>query len=163
MIAPMFDTVLNLPLAALRRLARAVRELDERRRASGSEPVARVDLGLRRSPLDIPDDFQTHALTITVDRLRQLQATGEGPAVVDVRAAADFARGHIPGALSMPGDSIVMGLAEIPPGRGIVVVGDRAGREARRVTRFLRYRGLDESWMLDGGFPAWKDAVGPGT
>jgi len=156
------DTLINLPLVALRRAARAVRLHDEeRRRTADADAVAQVDLGPRRSPLDIPDDFQTRALAMPVSRLLALRAEGNEPAIVDVRSTVAFTRGHIPGALSMPDESIVMGLAEIPPGRGIVVYSDRAGRQARRVARFLRYRGLDESWLLDGGLPAWKDAGGP--
>ncbi len=156
----MLGTLVSRPLVALRRAARAVREHDAERRRD-ADAVAQVDLGPRRSPLDIPDDFETRDLAIPVERLLTLHDQGEAPAIVDVRTAVAFSRGHIPGALSMPDESIVMRLAEIPPGRGIVVYSDRAGRQARRVARFLRYRGLDESWLLDGGFPAWKDAGGP--
>jgi rhodanese-related sulfurtransferase/DNA-binding transcriptional ArsR family regulator len=56
-----------------------------------------------------PDDTEA----IDRDELRRRVATGEA-IVVDVRPAAEYAAGHIPGAMSMPLDEMVDRLDELP-------------------------------------------------
>ncbi|RIK35792.1 MAG: hypothetical protein DCC55_29240 [Chloroflexi bacterium] len=50
---------------------------------------------------------------------QQLQAT-EPPTVIDVRGDEEYAAGHIPGALHIPGDELEQHLAEIPQDRPVV-------------------------------------------
>ncbi len=158
----MIDRILNMPFKVLGKAARKVQERDaERRRAAGdADQATAVDLGPRRSPLDTPEDFDPGDVRISAQDLLDAVAAGQDLQIVDVRSKDEHARGHLPRAHAMPGETIVMGLAEIPSDGRIVVYGDRAGRHARRVTLFLRYRGLDDSWYLDGGLPAWQAAGG---
>lgn len=85
-------------------------------------------------------------------RLRQ----GVRPVVVDVRPMAEFAAGHIPGAVSVPPDQLDSGLRRLPRDADVVaycrgsfcVFADDAVRALRR--RKVRARRLEE------GFPEWR-------
>jgi len=81
--------------------------------------------------------------------------------VLDVRPEAEFRAGHIPGALSVPLDSLEQVAAKLPRRHEIVaycrgpycVYADDA-------VRLLRQRGLKAS-RLDVGFPEWRRADRP--
>jgi len=153
--------VINLPFRVLGKAARAVQQAEAARQAArGEAPAARSSAAtLERSPLDVPPELAAQTPTVPVaPTIAALQA-GEALCMVDVRGASE--RERVPGALHMPDDSAVDLIAEIPAGHRIVVFGDRAGRNARRVAAFLRYRGLEDCAVLEGGFAAWKGAGGP--
>jgi rhodanese-related sulfurtransferase len=57
---------------------------------------------------------------ITPEALSRQQQAGEGPIVIDVRGADEYAAGHIPGALRIPADELAGRLAEVPHGRPVV-------------------------------------------
>ncbi len=46
--------------------------------------------------------------------------TDAAPFVIDVRGAAEFAAGHLPGAHHIPGDELEARLGEVPRDRAIV-------------------------------------------
>jgi thiosulfate/3-mercaptopyruvate sulfurtransferase len=125
------------------------------------------------------------SLLLDCHELAARLATDEAPVVLDVRwtlggpsGAADFARGHIPGAHFVDLDREL----SAPPGRGrhplpdaatfaaamrrhgvdrsrLVVVYDAAtGTSAARAWWLLRYFGHDNTALLDGGFAAWTAA-----
>ena len=78
--------------------------------------------------------------------------------VIDVRPAAEYTTGHVPGARSIPPDEVQQRLRSLPKDREIVaycrgpfcVYADDAVRELRR--RGVRARRLED------GFPEWKRA-----
>jgi hydroxyacylglutathione hydrolase len=94
--------------------------------------------------------------------IRRALATGH--AVIDVRPSADFATGHIPGALSMPmGDSLATWAGTlIDEGRDIVLLGDDAAR-LRAAQRVLALIGLDRvvAWAGKSARLTWEAEVGP--
>src|SRR5436305_11534553 len=78
--------------------------------------------------------------------------------VVDVRPAPDFARGHIPGAVSSASSSPAALLAEAPNGRiEIFVVGRGPGDpEVREASLALLQAGGHRVVELTGGMLEWE-------
>jgi rhodanese-related sulfurtransferase/DNA-binding MarR family transcriptional regulator len=89
---------------------------------------------------------------------------GDGQVLVlDVRPEAEYAAGHIPGAVNVPHDQLAARLAELPAGTDIVAY--CRGRYcvfAPDAVRLLRARGFPAR-PLDGGLPGWRLAGLPVT
>jgi rhodanese-related sulfurtransferase len=84
--------------------------------------------------------------------------------VVDVRPAAEYAAGHIPGAISLPHDLLAARLTQrtqLPElADGVDIVAYCRGRYcvyAPQAVRLLRERGF-AARPLDGGLPEWRRA-----
>ncbi|MGH8991317.1 MAG: ArsR/SmtB family transcription factor [Acidimicrobiia bacterium] len=83
---------------------------------------------------------------------------GDAPVVLDVRPLAEYAAGHVPGAVSVPPDELAGRLRRVPRGTEVVaycrgpfcVYADEAVRALRR--RQVRARRLED------GFPEWRRA-----
>lgn len=91
--------------------------------------------------------------TTLFDRLRQ----GPPIAVVDVRSVAEFAIGHIPGAVNIPMEQIEARMADVSAGPVVLVC--EAGKRAEIVAGWLVDQ--SESSVLDGGTRAWRNAGYP--
>lgn len=130
------------PIAAL--LA-ALRDYAEYQRAQIRELVA--DSNGARDRLDAVTRDEL------VGRLRDGDVT-----VLDVRPPEEFAQGHLPGAINIPGSELERRLAELPRDRQIVAYcrGPYCVLSADAVAA-LRANGYDAR-RLDDGFPAWKAA-----
>ncbi|MGH3521422.1 MAG: rhodanese-like domain-containing protein, partial [Mycobacterium sp.] len=78
--------------------------------------------------------------------------------VLDVRPRAEYAAGHIPGAVSAPVETLPSGLPKIPR-RGEVIAYCRGPYcvYADDAVRLLRARGV-RARRLDVGFPEWRRA-----
>lgn len=82
----------------------------------------------------------------------------DGLVVWDVRPPAEFAAGHVPGAVSVPPDEVRRRLRDLPDGAEVVaycrgpfcVFADDAVRELTREGRSAR--------RLEDGFPEWRRA-----
>jgi len=91
------------------------------------------------------------------EELAERIAAGE-VIVVDVRPAAEYASGHIAGAVSIPIDDLAANVAALPP--DVEVVAYCRGPYcvfADDAVRLLRRRGRTAS-RLEGGFPEWRRA-----
>jgi rhodanese-related sulfurtransferase len=83
--------------------------------------------------------------------------------VLDVRPEAEYAAGHIPGAVSVPHDQLAARIAELPESSEIVAY--CRGRYcvfAPDAVRLLRARGFSAR-PLEGGLPDWRLAGLPVT
>jgi rhodanese-related sulfurtransferase len=91
--------------------------------------------------------------TTLFDRLRQ----GPPIAALDVRSAAEFGIGHIPGAVNIPMEQIETRMADVPAGELVLVC--EAGKRAEIVAGWLG----DQSQLnvLEGGTRAWRNAGYP--
>lgn len=93
--------------------------------------------------------------SLTIDQL--LEKLNAGPlTILDVRPEKEFRAGHLPGALSIPGEDLAGRVLELPTDREVVaycrgpfcVFADEA-------VAWLRERGYRASRLTDG-FPDWK-------
>jgi rhodanese-related sulfurtransferase len=82
----------------------------------------------------------------------------EPPQVVDVRTEAEFAQGHVRGAVNAPIQTLAsrLGGLELDPARRVVAVCLTAHRSIPAV-RLLRSKGFD-AVQLAGGMLAWRAA-----
>jgi rhodanese-related sulfurtransferase len=92
--------------------------------------------------------------TITVSELRNSRS-GKWQ-LVDVRSAAEFAAGHVPGAVNIPMEEIESRLDDLERGRPIVLI-CQSGKRARIAAGLLEPCQL-ETVVLEGGTKAWMDA-----
>lgn len=91
------------------------------------------------------------------DELLRRLAAGE-VTVLDVRPAAEYRAGHIPGALSVPPGELAAQMAGLP--EGLTVVAYCRGPYcvfAPAAVRLLRRRGVP-ALRLEDGFPEWRRA-----
>ncbi len=94
--------------------------------------------------------------------LTTLQATqlinGKHAQVVDVRDAAEFARGSMPNARNIPlGELGSRAGKELKKDRPVIVLCN-AGNIAGRAAAQLRAAGIAEVYVLAGGLNAWREA-----
>ncbi|HEY3014066.1 MAG TPA: metalloregulator ArsR/SmtB family transcription factor [Nocardioides sp.] len=96
--------------------------------------------------------------TVTRAELADLLQRDPPPLVLDVRPAAEFVAGHVPGAVSVPPDELAKRVRRLPKGNDVVaycrgsfcIYADDA-------VRALRRRG-HRAARLEDGFPEWRRA-----
>jgi len=82
--------------------------------------------------------------------------------VLDVRTAAEFDEGHIPGAVNIPFDAIGERIAELGPAdERDVVVYCRSGRRSAIALGALKMAGFSRLFHLDGDYLRWSEEGRP--
>jgi len=117
-------------------------------------------------PTPIADTVQAAALKLFTDGVKYIQVaalydnlndgdTSNDPMVVSVRSAADYAKGHIKGAVNMDPKTLFTAenLSKLPPDRQIVVY-CYTGQTSAQVAAALRMLGYD-AWSMQFGMQAW--------
>jgi len=94
---------------------------------------------------------------ITVERAREMLGAGFAIRALDVRSAADFATGHIPGAINIPMEQVESRMADLPQQPLLLIC--EAGKRAEVVSGWLE--GQREVSVLSGGTRAWREAGYP--
>ncbi len=105
-----------------------------------------------RGPLQTIPGIGLHDLTDAVAARRV--------ALLDVRGHAEWAAGHLPGALNLPLGDLQERLAELPRGRPLVVH-CQAGARAAMAASILLARGVPEVRLYGAGFAEWSAAGYP--
>jgi hydroxyacylglutathione hydrolase len=82
---------------------------------------------------------------------------GRRGALLDVRSRAEWAAGHLPGAINLPLGELEQRLDEVPRARPLIVQCQTGARAAIAVS-LLRARGLDDVMLYPGGFAEWSVA-----
>jgi len=111
-----------------------------------------------RRVLDLPWAMLTTSPVveeIAADEIRR-----GGALLLDVREPAEFAHGHVPGAVNLPQAELATRLEELPRDRPIQVI-CQAGFRSLRCAQFLRQVGFDRVATVTGGTAAWEEAGFP--
>lgn len=160
----MIGRLINLPFKVLGKVSRAVQERNDaamKAQHGGGVATDNYDGFEDRDVLGeaLPTDFEPGPLEIDPARVLADVKAGKPVLFVDVRKAPAFNAGHIGGALHMPIGTVHIRLAELPPDIRVVLYCDD-GKKSRDAAIFVRHRGLEDTWMLSGGLPAWRRAGG---
>ena len=100
--------------------------------------------------------------SILPEALLQALDAGQPPAVLDVRSRAEFARGHVPGAVHIPFWGILWRAGSLPMTRhSHLVVYCGHGPRAQLARLFLRARGFTRVSLLAGHMRGWRRAGHP--
>jgi rhodanese-related sulfurtransferase len=86
---------------------------------------------------------------------------GRAPVVLDVRSPAEFAAGHVPGAINVPFWRFLVRAEPLPPSAGPIVMYCGHGPRARIAAGALRVRGAGPIIQMDGHWAAWQQAALP--
>lgn len=96
-------------------------------------------------------DIKSDAL---LDRARQAD---ESFVIIDVRTPAEFAQGHVPGAVNIPVDQLDKRLSELQSAKHKdVVLYCRSGKRAGQAAEVLRANGFGKLLHLAGDMPKWE-------
>ncbi len=91
--------------------------------------------------------------------VERIAAPSRETVVLDVRTAAEFAAGHVPGAINIPHDQVVARIAELAASKDAeIVVYCRSGRRSALALQALHAAGFPRLRHLDGDFLAWQSA-----
>jgi glyoxylase-like metal-dependent hydrolase (beta-lactamase superfamily II)/rhodanese-related sulfurtransferase len=93
---------------------------------------------------------------VTVDGVRRRPSAA---AVIDVREPAEFAGGHVPGAVNLPQADLATRLDEVPRDQPVLVI-CQGGFRSLRAAQFLSQRGFANVASVKGGTEAWRAAGG---
>lgn len=96
---------------------------------------------------------------MTPEELARAIASGHAPAILDVRSPAEFAAGHVPGAINIPFNQVAARAGEIPAAHDtLLVVYCGHGPRAWMAARALRASGFRRLDYLKGHWARWKKA-----
>jgi len=91
--------------------------------------------------------------------LADLIESGRAPAILDVRSPAEFAEGHLCGAVNIPFWRFLVSLPRVPAAPDdVLVVYCGHGPRARMAMAALRRRGYRRTAELEGHMAAWRAA-----
>jgi phage shock protein E len=107
-------------------------------------------------------DQSAGAKSITARALAEQIQNSQAPLILDVRSEAEYAGGHIPGALNIPHDQLAERLSEIDVAKTEeIVVHCQSGRRAKSAEKVLVEAGYLNVRDLDGHMHDWKNAGHP--
>ncbi|TWT09145.1 rhodanese-like domain-containing protein [Planomicrobium sp. CPCC 101079] len=78
--------------------------------------------------------------------------------LIDVREAKDFAAGHILGARNIPQTQLRQRYKEIRADKPVYLY-DQNGARSGRVALFLKKKGYNQLFQLQGGFKQWTGKI----
>ena len=95
------------------------------------------------------------AVPLTQEQLLEQQAKhADRLFVLDVRTPAEFAEGHVPGAVNIPHDQVAARIGEVPRDKDVVLY-CKSGRRAGLAADVLTANGYTRLKHLEGDMTAW--------
>jgi hydroxyacylglutathione hydrolase len=108
--------------------------------------------------VDLESFAPRRVVSIPSTDVRELSARAEHATVVDVRSAAEWNEGHVPGAVHVPLALLTSQLSQLRTSQPIVTYCQTGARSATAAS-VLRAAGIADVSNADGGFDAWlRDA-----
>jgi rhodanese-related sulfurtransferase len=95
--------------------------------------------------------------TIQAETFRETLSARAAVHMLDVRSAAEFATGHVPGAVNIPMEQVESRMEDLPPGPLVLIC--ESGKRAEIVAGWLA--GQRDVTLLEGGKRAWRNAGYP--
>ncbi len=109
--------------------------------------------------LALVDDARAEITETDVETVRQRSAAGEPFALVDVREADEWARGHLPGAVHVPRGVLERDAeATFPDLDAPIVLYCGGGYRSALAAQSLGQMGYTNVESMDGGWRAWTTA-----
>ena len=107
--------------------------------------------------------FAADIAEIKVDALLdRARKADESFVIVDVRTPAEFAQGHVPGAINIPVDQVTNRLSELANAKNKdVVLYCRSGKRAGQAAEVLKANGFNKLLHVEGDMPKWEAAKLP--
>lgn len=96
------------------------------------------------------------APSISPNELQDRKLDGSALQILDVRSAAEYAEGHVPGAVNIPHTELAGRLDEVRTS-GEVVLYCMVGPRARMAEKTLVESGATQILHLEGGMTAWLE------
>ena len=102
--------------------------------------------------------------TITPEQLHAAQLRGDRPALLDVRTAAEYLAGHIPGAQLLPvgelrSDEVTRRFIHAAPEhQETLYITCRSGARAQQAAERLQLAGFTNLALVEGGTQGWEQA-----
>lgn len=103
-------------------------------------------------PLSVQADFKA---SLSQDQAWE-KISAKQITVIDVRTPAEFATGHVPGAINIPHDQIGQRLQDIPASKDQpLLLYCRSGRRSLLAEKTLSNAGYNNLYHLEGDMAAW--------
>jgi glyoxylase-like metal-dependent hydrolase (beta-lactamase superfamily II)/rhodanese-related sulfurtransferase len=112
------------------------------------------------SALESRTDLMTGTTRVTPAEAAAALASEAPPLVVDVRAPREWQTSHIDGSVNIPLNHLSQRIAEVPPGRAVLVY-CAGGYRSSIAAGLLQLQGHTNLTELNGGLAAWEAASLP--
>jgi phage shock protein E len=94
--------------------------------------------------------------------LDRARSADESFVIIDVRTPAEFAQGHVPGAINIPVDQVANRVGELANAKDKdVVLYCRSGKRAAQAADVLKSNGFNKLLHLEGDIAKWEAAKLP--
>lgn len=110
-------------------------------------------VGMAAEPAPAP--ASTAELITPSDLLARIEKQEPDLVVLDVRTAAEYAAGHVPGAVNIPHDQLPAKLAGLSKDKELVLY-CRSGRRTALAEQTLRTAGFSKLLHLQGDYLVWE-------
>jgi rhodanese-related sulfurtransferase len=153
---------MNLPLTAVSRAAKAFQDREDARlkeKYGTADDPGTVPVNREGSVREVSAPVEAGAHTMSAAQVQAALAAGRAVSFVDVRSKEDWQAGRIEGAVCMPMSEVGVRVSELEWDQLCVAYcGD--GAQSAQAVAFFRERGMEDTWVLQGGLAAWQAAGG---